>query len=188
MSCPSHDFAAFVLPCGKFGASHHGCVEPGRRNSSSGSGLGWWQRHWECPGHRSGGGFSWLISSQTLESIGDPSAVLNWMSGIHFQPQIKPMEFHEADWQAGSHCRSFPASISWTHRWLFLNWWLEAFLFSSCLKGSECRVARKKTQTTHTHNPRPKIKTQNKSWKEKNAAQFALCYTSLRMKLLGMES
>lgn len=64
-----------------------------------------WQGHWECPGHPSGGGFSWLINSQTIQNLRDMSAVLNWVSCTHFQVLIKPREFHKADWQAASHCR-----------------------------------------------------------------------------------
>lgn len=110
MSCPSQDFAAFVLPCGTFSASDRGCVEPGRtlRTAAQAQGFGsagWGLGPWEYPGHPSGGGLSWLISSQTMESIRDLSAVLSWMSGTHFQVQIKPKDFHRADWQAASHCR-----------------------------------------------------------------------------------
>ena len=84
---PSHDFAAFVLPHGKSAASHCGSVEPGRLwqdgtheqqlRLRASAGLDGWLGHWGCPEHPSGGGSSWLMSSQTVEGIRDLSATLN---------------------------------------------------------------------------------------------------------------
>lgn len=110
MSSPSHDFATFVLPWANLLPPIMGVWNQAGGHSETAAqaqGLGsagWCLEHWECPGHPFGGGFSWLISSQTMESIRDLSAVLNGMSRTRFQVQIKPMEFHKADWQAASHC------------------------------------------------------------------------------------